>query len=137
MAKSELWLKGDAVRTEMLGEAAAKRLDTSGIYDHPMMEAFSDYVRETCFGWLWSRPGLDKKMRPMICIITDTATRAMPELALHLRMARRMGWTEEEISEVFLQMCSYIGIPIVREAMIVAKRVFEELRAEEAAAGKS
>jgi 4-carboxymuconolactone decarboxylase len=45
-------------------------------------------------------------------------------------MARRMGWTEDELSEALMQLCGYIGLPAVREAMIIAKGVFAEMRAE-------
>jgi 4-carboxymuconolactone decarboxylase len=130
MAKGELWQKGDAVRTELLGEATVARLNNSGTYDHPMMEMFSDYVREAVFGTLWTRPAIDKKLRALICIITDTATHATAELALHLRMARRLGWTEEELAEVLLHMGAYIGVPVVREAMLTAKQVFADMKAE-------
>ena len=45
-------------------------------------------------------------------------------------MARRQGWTEEELSEAILHLLGYVGAPLVRDAMLVATRVFTELRAE-------
>jgi 4-carboxymuconolactone decarboxylase len=129
MTKSELWRKGDAVRTELIGEAAVARMN-AGVYDDPMLEKFGDYAREAVFGMLWTRPGLDMKTRALICVVSDTATHAWPELAIHLRMARRQGWSEDELSEALLHMCGYVGLPAVREALIVAKQVFSELRSE-------
>lgn len=129
MAKSDLWAKGDAVRTELIGEAAAGRMN-AGVYDDPIMEKFGDYAREAVFGMLWTRPGLDRKTRALICVVSDTATHALPELAIPLRMARRLGWSEEELSEALLHMGGYVGLPAVREALIVAKKVFAEMRAE-------
>ena len=79
---------------------------------------------------LWTRPGLDMKTRALICVVSDTATHAWPELAIHLRMARRKGWSEEELAEALLHLSGYVGLPAVREALIVAKRVFAEMRAE-------
>jgi len=35
---------------------------------------------------------------------------------------------------VLLHLSGYIGLPLVRGAMLVAKRVFKELRAEDAGA---
>lgn len=128
MAKSELWHKGDAVRRELIGQAGLASMQ--GVYDDPMMEKFGDYAREAVFAQLWSRPGLDTKTRTLICVISDTATHAWPELAIHLRMARRSGWTEDELSEALLHLCGYIGLPAVREAMIVAKTLFADMRAE-------
>ena len=129
MTKSELWEKGDAVRRELIGEAAIGRM-AQGVYDDPIMDGFGDYAREAVFGMLWTRPGLDKKTRALICVVSDTATHAWPELAIHLRMARRLGWTEDELAETLLHLGGYIGVPAVREALIVAKTLFKEMRAE-------
>jgi 4-carboxymuconolactone decarboxylase len=129
MSKGELWEKGDAVRRQLIGEAAVGRMN-KGVYDDPIMEKFGDYAREAVFGMLWSRPGLDLKTRALICVVSDTAIHAWPELAIHLRMARRQGWTEDELAEALMHMCGYVGLPAVREALIVAKTVFAEMRAE-------
>ncbi len=39
-------------------------------------------------------------------------------------MALRRGWTQEELTEALLQVSAYVGLPIVREALLVAKKVF-------------
>jgi 4-carboxymuconolactone decarboxylase len=127
--KSALWQEGDAVRRALIGDAAIGRMAT-GVYDDPIMEKFGDYAREAVFALLWTRPGLDRRARALICVVSDTATHAWPELAIHLRMARRLGWTEDELAEALLHMGGYVGLPAVREALIVAKRVFAEMRAE-------
>jgi len=56
-----------------------------------------------------------------------------PELGLHLRLALRQGWTEEELTEVLLHLSGYVGVPVIRESMLAASKVFAELRAEKAA----
>lgn len=129
MAKSEAWQRGDAVRTELIGRAATERMNT-GVYDDPIMERFGDYAREAVFASLWTRAGLDRKTRALVCVVSDTATHALPELAIHLRMARRLGWTEDELAEALMHMGGYVGLPAVREALIVAKKTFAEMRAE-------
>ena len=63
-------------------------------------------------------------------MISDAATGQEPELAIHLRMARRQGWSEEELSEALLHLLGYVGAPLTREAMLIAGRVFKELREE-------
>ncbi|WP_431269411.1 carboxymuconolactone decarboxylase family protein [Dankookia sp. P2] len=100
------------------------------VYDDPMMQKFGDYATEAVFGMLWTRPGLDLKTRALICVVSDTATHAWPELKIHLRMARNMGWTEDELSEALLHMGGYVGLPSVREALLVAEELFREMRAE-------
>ncbi len=130
MSRSQAYEKGSEIRQELMGDAMANDMAKT-VYDDPIMEKFGDYAREAVFGLLWSRPGLDLKTRTLICCITDTATGRWPELEIHLRMARRQGWTEDELSEALLHTSGYIGVPSVREAMIVAKEVFAKMRAED------
>ena len=127
MAKSENYEKGAATRREVMGEALADKLATT-VYQGPIMEKFADYSIEAVFGMLWSRPGLDHKTRALICVISDTCGHCWPELDLHLRFARGQGWTEDELAEALLHTAGYIGVPSVREAMIIAKDVFAEMR---------
>ena len=50
-------------------------------------------------------------------------------MALHVRMALGQGWTEDELVEVMLHLTGYLGLPLVREALMTAKEVFAEVRA--------
>ena len=59
-----------------------------------------------------------------------TCTGREPELALHIRFALRQGWTEDELTEVLLHLSGYIGVPIVRECMMVASKAFRDYREE-------
>ena len=43
-------------------------------------------------------------------------------------MARRQGWTEDELVEALLHLSGYIGVPLIREAMLTTSKVFKELR---------
>lgn len=134
MAESEAFKKGRALRRELLGEAHADKL-ANKVYDDPLMEKFAAHSTEAVFGLLWARPGLDLKTRSLIPIISDVAQARWPELELHLRIARRQGWTEEELGEAILHLAGYIGLPAVREGLLTAKEVFAELRKEAGAAG--
>jgi 4-carboxymuconolactone decarboxylase len=129
MAESELYRKGAAKRRQVMGEAAVEA-SANGVYSDPVMKKFIDVATETVFGALWTRPGLDDKVRALVCVVSDTCMGREPELALHLRMALRQGWTEDELTEVLLHLSGYIGVPIVRECMMVASKAFREYRAE-------
>jgi 4-carboxymuconolactone decarboxylase len=131
MAESELYRKGIALRSQLLGEAFTNRMNQD-TYENPIMQKFRDVAAETVFGALWTRPGLDLKTRALICVVSDTATGRDPELALHIRMALRQGWSEEELTEVLLHMSGYVGVPLIREALLTASRVFDEVRNEPA-----
>ena len=129
MSKSELHEKGMAIRTELLGKDYVERMNKN-TYEDPVMQKFRDVAAENVFGALWTRPGLDLKTRTMICVISVAATGRDPELALHLRMARRQGWTEDELTEALLHLSGYTGVPLIREAMLTASKIFKELREE-------
>ncbi len=126
---SELYRKGAAKRRQLMGDAAVEAA-AKGIYSDTVMQKFIDVATETVFGALWTRPGLDDKTRALICVVSDTCTGREPELALHIRFALRQGWTEDELTEVLLHLSGYIGVPIIRECMMVASKAFKEYRAE-------
>lgn len=130
MADSELRQKGRALRRKLLGDETVDRMDKA-IYNDPIMAKFAEVTQESIFGALWSRPGLDLKTRALICVISDAATGRDPELALHLRMARNQGWTEDELVEALLHLSGYVGVPLIRESLLVAKETFAKMRTGE------
>jgi 4-carboxymuconolactone decarboxylase len=132
MPDSELYRKGAAMRRQLMGDAVVER-SAREIYSDPVMKKFIDVATETVFGALWTRPGLDLKTRALVCVVSDGATGRAPELGLHIKMALRQGWTEEELTEVLLHLSGYVGVPIIRESMMVASGAFAEFRAEMAA----
>jgi 4-carboxymuconolactone decarboxylase len=129
MAESDLYRKGIALRSELMGEAFAASMNST-TYSDPIMQKFRDLAAETVFGALWTRPGLDLKTRALVCVVSDVATGRDPELALHLRMALRQGWSEDELVEVLIHMSGYVGLPLVRESLLTASKVFKDVRGE-------
>ena len=127
MAESDLYRKGIALRSELMGEAFTASMNST-TYTDPIMQKFRDLAAETVFGALWTRPGLDLKTRALVCVVSDVACGRDPELALHLRMALRQGWTEDELVEVLIHMSGYVGLPLVRESLLTASKVFKEVR---------
>ena len=136
MAVSETYEKGRELRRQLLGDAYVERVNQTA-YADPLMKKFIDLATETVFGTLWTRPGLDLKTRTLICVISDAATAHEAELEIHLRMALRQGWTEEQLSEALIHLLGYCGAPTARDAMLVASRVFAEVRAEPRAGSSS
>ncbi len=120
MAESETYRKGAEIRRKMLGDEQFEQ----SLAD-PVMRKFSEVAIETVWGSLWTRPGLDLKTKTLICVVSDAATGREPELKLHLRMALQEGWTEDELTEVLLHVSGYVGVPLIREAFLVAREVFQ------------
>jgi len=129
MTDDTLRARGTEMRTKLMGEGYAAKLNDT-LYADPIMVKFRELATDIAFGSVWTRPGLDIRTRAMICVISDTSTGRYPELAVHLRMARNHGWSEEELTEAILHLSVYVGLPFVREALIVASETFATLRAE-------
>ena len=129
MADSDKLETGRDMRRRLLGDAYVDKVAAT-TYKDPLMQKFIDLASETVFGTLWTRPGLDLKTRTLVTVISDASTGREPELAIHLRMARRQGWTEGELTEALLHLLGYVGAPLVRDAMLVATKVFAEMRNE-------
>jgi 4-carboxymuconolactone decarboxylase len=119
---------GLAVRREVLGpehvDAALARADAT-------TAEFQEMITRYAWGGIWTRPGLDRRMRSAITLTALVAHGHLAELELHLRAALRNGLTREEIVEVLLQTAIYCGVPAANSAFGVARRVLAE---EEAAA---
>ena len=129
MPESEAYRKGSEMRRKLLGDAYVENSNKT-VYTDPMMRKFIDTATETIFGTLWTRPGLDLKTRTLVCVVSDAATGQEPELAIHLRMALRQGWMEEELTEALIHLVGYVGAPLVRDALLTARDFFAEVKKE-------
>lgn len=78
---------------------------------------------EYCFGEIWSRPGLERKTRSLLCVAMMVALNRQHELRIHLGTALTNGATPEEIKEVLLQAIIYCGLPAGLEGFRVAEEV--------------
>ena len=123
----QIYENGMRVRRAVLGEDHVDRATAAA--DH-MTADYQDLITRYAWGDIWTRPGLDRRTRSVITITALVANGHYAELAIHLRMARNQGWTEDELSEALMHLCGYIGLPSVREALLTAKEVFHEMRNE-------
>lgn len=114
---------GKQIRAEVIGQArhdAAMRNATA--FDLPFQELALRY----CWGEVWGRPGLSRKVRSIVNLSMLVALGKPNELKIHVRGALTNGVTKAEIQEIFLQSCVYCGVPAAGEAFKIAKEVFEE-----------
>ncbi len=86
------------------------------------------YVIEFPYGDIYSRPGLDLKVRELITIASLT-TLGYPsaQLKAHIHNALNAGCTQNEIIEVIVQMAVYAGFPASLNGLFVAQEVFKSL----------
>jgi 4-carboxymuconolactone decarboxylase len=128
--ESELFEKGLKVRREVLG---ASYVDGSLAKADDFMMAFQHITTEMCWGYAWTRPGLDRRTRSIVNLAMLTALGKPSELKLHVKGALTNGVTVDEIKEILLHATVYCGIPAGLEAF---KAAHEVLVAEGAIAKK-
>lgn len=124
MSRSEQFEKGLKVRRKVLG---AEYVDGSLAKADDFMMAFQEITTEWCWGYAWTRPGLEHKTRSMLNLAMLTALGKPAELKLHVKGALANGVSVDEIKEVLLHATVYCGIPAGLDAF---KAAHEVLKAE-------
>jgi 4-carboxymuconolactone decarboxylase len=123
MDKQELYRRGLAVRKQMFGaDAVDKRMGALGEFGAPLQQMINAYA----YGEVWSRPGLERKIRSLVVLGMNAAINRAAEFKVHVNGALNNGCTVEEIREVCLLVALYAGIPAANDAHRLALEVFKE-----------
>jgi 4-carboxymuconolactone decarboxylase len=121
----ERYEAGLRIRREVLGaEYVDKSIATADDFNRPLQELVTEY----CWGAVWSRPGLSRKMRSLINLAMLTALNRPHEVKLHLKGALNNGCSKEEIMEVLLQTAIYCGVPAAIDSFRLAREIFAETK---------
>ena len=122
--------KGLALRKQVLGaEYVEKSLAGADDFSRPMQELSTEY----CWGYVWTRPGLELRERSLINLAMISALNRPHELKLHVKAALTNGLTREQIREVLLQVAVYCGVPAGIDSTRIAREAFAEVDAAAAA----
>ncbi|MFD4628675.1 3-oxoadipate enol-lactonase [Streptomyces sp. NPDC058284] len=114
---------GTAVRRAVLGDAHVDRAQANTT---AFTARFQEFISRYAWGEIWTDPTLARRERSMITMTALVAHGHLDELALHVRAARRIGLTPQEIGAVLLQTAVYCGVPAANSAFAVAQRVLAE-----------
>jgi 4-carboxymuconolactone decarboxylase len=113
---------GLKVRKEVLGsEFVENALRSADDFNRPLQEL----VTEFCWGAVWTREGLPRKVRSMLNLAMLATLNRPHELKMHVQGALRNGVTPEEIREVLLQVTIYAGVPAGVDAFRVAREALK------------
>ena len=119
----ELFDKGLEIRKSVLGkEFVENSIKNADDFNMPMQELATEY----CWGYVWGRPGLDKRTRSFLNLGMIAALNRPHELKIHVQGALRNGLTRQEIMEVFLQVAIYCGVPAGVDSFRIAREAFAE-----------
>jgi 4-carboxymuconolactone decarboxylase len=116
---------GLAVRKAVLGaEFVDKAIASADEFNRPLQELVTEY----CWGAIWTREGLSRRVRSMLNLAMLTALNRPHELKMHVQGALRNGVTREEIREVLLQATIYAGVPAGVDAFRVAREAMADFK---------
>lgn len=121
---TETYSDGMAVRRAVLGE---KHVNAANAAITPETADFQDFITRYAWGEVWTRPGLDRRIRSFLTIAALVTGGHEQELAMHVRAALTNGLTRVEISEAILHTAIYAGVPAANSAFAVARETFAAL----------
>lgn len=113
---------GMRVRRQVLGD---DHVDNAIAATTDLDRDFQQWITESVWGSLWTRPGMELRERSLVTIAILAAD-GHPELALHLEAARNTGVKPAEIAEVLLHVAVYAGVPAANHAFKLMKTIYEE-----------
>jgi 4-carboxymuconolactone decarboxylase len=88
---------------------------------------FAAFVVEYAFGDIGSRPALGLKQREFIAVAALAAIGAAgPQLKARLQGALSLGWTQEELTELLMQISVHAGFPAAMNALAILAEIVHE-----------
>ena len=116
----ERYEQGMRVRREVHGD---EHVDAATARATDLTREFQELLTRYAWGEIWTRPGLDRRTRSLLTLTALVALGKERELELHLRSARRIGVSWDDIKETLLQSAIYCGVPAANSAFAVAQAV--------------
>lgn len=125
---SDVYNAGMTVRRQVLSD---EHVDRANANTDAFTQDFQDMITRYAWGTIWTRPGLDRRMRSAVTLTAMVAGKYWDELAMHVKAARRNGLSVDEIKEILLQTAIYCSVPAANVAFSVAKQALAEYDAEQ------
>ncbi len=114
--------KGLKMRKKLSGKRFSKQATALA----ELAPDLEDMLNEVIFGRVWTRPGLELRMRSAITIASLMAMQRLPQLKAHIANGLNAGLTQKEIVEILTHVAFYAGVPTAVNAFQLAKEVFQE-----------
>jgi 4-carboxymuconolactone decarboxylase len=128
MDDDERLARGMEIRRAVHGEAHVARSEAART---AFNGEFLDFLTRYAWGEIWARPGLDRRVRSLLCLAMTVALNREEEFRLHVRSALNNGVTRDQIKEVLLQAAIYCGVPAANTAFRQAAEIFAQVDAEQ------
>ena len=108
---------GFAMRRAILGDA---HVDRSIANVTELTRDFQDLITRYAWGTVWTRPGLDPKVRRLLVLAMTASLGRWEEFRLHLRAGLAGDLELCDVKEVLLQVAIYAGVPAANTGFQIA-----------------
>ena len=108
---------GFAMRRSILGDA---HVDRAVANTTELTRDFQDLITRYAWGTVWTRPGLDPKVRRLLVLAMTASLGRWEEFRLHLRAGLTGGLEMTDLEEVLLQVAIYAGVPAANTGFHIA-----------------
>ncbi|MCA1300193.1 carboxymuconolactone decarboxylase family protein [Stappia indica] len=119
----EKFEKGLETRRSVLGDDyVSKSISSISEFNFPIQKLTTEY----CWNEIWNRPGLSHRDRSLLNLGMISALNRPHELRTHVIGALNNGISPAELTEIFLQVAVYCGMPAGLDSFRIAKSVLDE-----------
>jgi len=108
---------GFTMRRAILGDAHVDRA-VAGTTE--LTRDFQELITRYAWGTVWTRPGLDPKIRRLLVLAMTASLGRWEEFRLHLRAGLAGGLELDDLKEVLLQVAIYAGVPAANTGFHIA-----------------
>jgi 3-oxoadipate enol-lactonase / 4-carboxymuconolactone decarboxylase len=108
---------GFTVRRAVLGDA---HVDRSIANANDFTREFQDLITRYAWGTIWTRPGLDPRVRRLLVLATTASLGRWEEFRLHVRTGLAAELEPADLKEVLLQVAVYAGVPSANTGFQIA-----------------
>lgn len=116
--------RGEAVRRHLLSD---ETFDKAMAAMTPFDREYQIFVTNQIFGRTWARGILSQQQLSLINLAMLAGKGCMEEFEMHFRVAVKVtGVPIIQLRELLLHIGLYCGIPIARDAFVIARRVLKE-----------
>lgn len=114
---------------DLLQDEATKQATFPGL--ERLAPGYADWIVTALFGGTYLREGLSLRDRQLVNLAALTAVGGVdPQLSGHVKTSLRVGMTPQEVTEVFVHLAPYIGVPKALAGLRVAAAALSEAEQE-------
>lgn len=124
---NSMYEKGLALFGEIYGDDAAAGIDALVEGGSAFGVEQARWTLEFTFGSLWSRKGIERKLRSCTVLGILIAQGAHEEIKYHTKMGMKNGLSRTELEEIFYSAIIYAGFPAANAAKKAMLEAFAEL----------